>query len=313
MKKTFAVSSLSKMGIDTLGLDPDSQVERKQFVGQLTISNDEERTIIAKISTTDVDADGDIVIPSGCDTSRYVKNPICVWGHDYSKPAIGKILELKINPNDIEAKIQFATTEHANEIWELTKGGFLRCHSIGFIVQECLFAGTKEFADYAKKNNVNVNGCSRIISKWMLLEDSVVNLPSNASAVNVQVSVKELIKEVVEPKVEEVKATEPVTEPVCLACDKPAVKGKFCSKACLDKMYDEQMPMYEPEDEPEEEPMPEEAKAIEPEVIKEVVEVVVEVVKPTFKVLRVGKANITEDNKARIIAEYKDISKSKII
>lgn len=400
MKKEFDVESLEKLGVDITGIQPKSKVERKQFGSKITLSDIESKTIIAKISTIEMDADGDIIIPEGCDFSRYIKNPIILFGHNYASLPIGKALEITVNKLDIEAKIKFADTEQANEIWELIRNGFLNTHSVGFIVQEELIAGSKAFNDYAKANNINSNNCRRIITKWLLLEDSVVNLPSNASAINVQVSVKDLkgmemdnpdnnlnvefdsIMEVIKPfpnehaarqedpskykrfkrqndkfgaginviwgitadgkveiqsirfsadkfTVEEARTwlkehnyktdiepatgkmmdstnTEPVNQPkICMMCDKTCAKScqKFCSKECLTKFMDEQMPMYEPEpmDKPCTEP-----KSTEIEVVKEII-------KPKFTVIRQGKASITDDNKAKIIAEYKDISKSKII
>ena len=86
-----------------------------------------ERTIRAKISTTTVDSEGDVLLPKGCDYGRYQKNPVVYWNHDYKQLPIGKITKMVIEDEYIEADIQFAETSLAEEVYTLIKGGFLNC------------------------------------------------------------------------------------------------------------------------------------------------------------------------------------------
>jgi HK97 family phage prohead protease len=236
MKSRVLVSSLKPYGIDIEGLDENAVIERKAYHPIIKLLPDEEKTIIADITTSSLDADGDMVIPHGADLSRFVKNPIVVWSHNYSEPCIGKALEIRSTPHSLEAKIKFADTARANEIWSLVKGGFLRCNSIGFINQKSLIAGTDEFKDYCKEKEIDGKNCKRIITKWILMENSVVNIPSNSDALIQEISAKTItlsdktIKEL-ELKAEEVK-TEPIVIkpeeiPVIVVKPKPVEKPKF--------------------------------------------------------------------------------------
>lgn len=192
MKNKFPIESLATLGVDIDGLDG-AVVERKGFNSDISIFPEEEKTIIATISTSDIDSDGDIVMPDGCDFSRYSKNPVVMFAHDYSKPPVGKATELKVLSNGIQAKIKFADTEMANDIWSLISGGFLKAHSIGFVTKKALKAGTKEFTDYIKSKSMKVSAnCKRIVAEFTLVEDSIVPIPSNPSALTQAISAKSI-------------------------------------------------------------------------------------------------------------------------
>jgi len=218
-KSKILVSSLRPF-IDVEGLDPNSVVERKGFVPEIKIMDGEERMITAAISTSAVDADGDIVVPGGCDLSRYVKNNVVIWNHNYSEPCIGKALEIRATNYAVEAKIQFADTPRALEIWSLVKGSYLKSHSVGFITQESLMQGTSNYKTYCKEMGINEPKCKRIVTKWLLLEDSIVNLPSNPDALTAAISSKSIslsdktIKELDLPVIEVKEVVEEVKSPV---------------------------------------------------------------------------------------------------
>jgi HK97 family phage prohead protease len=237
MKNKVLVSSLKPYGVDIEGLDENAVVERKAYHPVIKLLPDEEKTIIADISTSSLDADGDMVMPCGADLSRFVKNPIVMWSHNYSEPCIGKALEIRSTPNSLEAKIKFADTLRANEIWSLVKGGFLKCNSIGFINQKSLIAGTDEFKEYCKEKSIDGKNCKRIVTKWTLMENSVVNIPSNPDALISEISAKtitlsdktikelELKTEPVEPVV--INVIKPEEIPVIIVEPKPVDKPKF--------------------------------------------------------------------------------------
>ena len=218
MKNKVLVSSLRPFGIDIAGLDENAVVERKTYHPVIKLMEDEERCVIADMTTTSIDVDGDVVIPSGGDLSRFVKNPIVMWAHNYSEPCIGRALEVRSSKDTLQAKIQFAQTPRATEIWQLVKGGFLKCNSIGFIATNTLHSGNEDFKDYCKKNTVDKN-CKRIITKWTLLENSIVNIPSNEDALIQAISSKSIelsdktIKELEIKVVEEVVVPAPVKVP----------------------------------------------------------------------------------------------------
>lgn len=192
-KSKFKVSSLKPFGLDIAGLDKDAIVERKYFTPEIKIFEEEEKTIVAKISCHDIDADGDLVYAGGCDVSRYQKNPVIMFAHDYSKEPIGKATELRITQDGVEAKIKFADTSRANDMWSLVKGGFLRAHSVGFITRKELINGTKECKEFcATKGLVIGKECKRVITDWLLLEDSLVPIPSNPETLTQAISSKSI-------------------------------------------------------------------------------------------------------------------------
>jgi hypothetical protein len=198
-------------------------IERKSLVTEMVIDPTDERCCIAKVSTINPDRDNDILIPAGADYQDYLKNPIVIWNHIYSSPPIGKIEQLQIKPDAIYGKIRFADTEFAQEIWSLVKGGFLRTCSIGFIAKEALIAGTQAFKDYVITNNMQIsNLVKRIITKFIMIENSIVSIPSNQDALIMAVATKsihledKLIKDLgITIKAEEVpKEIEKIVEPV---------------------------------------------------------------------------------------------------
>ena len=63
MKNQFNVGSI-KQFIDVAGLDEKDEILRKQYAGDIKIMPDEERTVVARISSVNVDAEGDVIDPS---------------------------------------------------------------------------------------------------------------------------------------------------------------------------------------------------------------------------------------------------------
>jgi HK97 family phage prohead protease len=153
--------------------------------------NESERTVTAIISTGSIDRDGEVLNPGGMDKSNFDKNPVVPWSHDSGSPPIGKALWTKAspsrNPTKILAKVKFATTERAEEIWQLFKGGFLNAFSVGFKPLE----GHRPTPDDIKKNP-NLANARFIFDKWELLEFSPVTVPANAEALALAVKSKSI-------------------------------------------------------------------------------------------------------------------------
>lgn len=91
------------------------------------------RTMEVTISTPSRDRQGDVVEPRGLDFKNFLKNPVVLWAHDSSRPPVGKVLAVEVNGEGVRAKVEFAETEFASEVFELYAGGFLHAWSIGFI------------------------------------------------------------------------------------------------------------------------------------------------------------------------------------
>ncbi len=147
------------------------------FDTKISAIDEEERSITAVISTSAVDRDREVLVPKGIQTERFEENPVVLWAHDSGSPPIGKALWVKVKGQKILAKVQFATTEFAEEIWQLFKGGFLKAFSVGFIPHEGHSPTPKEIV-----KNPEWAEARFVIDKWELLEFSPVPIPSNPQA-----------------------------------------------------------------------------------------------------------------------------------
>ena len=155
--------------------------DKKQFLGSAFKVNDidsEERTVTAVISTDAIDRDDEVLLPKGADLENFKKNPVVLWSHNSSLPPIGKALWIERKGKKIIAKVQFAMTELAEDVWQLFKGGFLKAFSVGFMPKEPGRAPTP--ADL--KRNPELANARRIFADWELLEFSPVSVPANPEA-----------------------------------------------------------------------------------------------------------------------------------
>ena len=151
----------------------------KQFAAVKIDTNATERTVTATISTGEVDRDNEVLVPKGGDFTNFLKNPVVLWAHNYYEPPIGKALWIKKVTDKIIAKMEFAETEKANEIYDLFKGGFLNAFSIGFA--PVMAESSSPTPDEIKKNPELANA-RRVYRKWELLEFSPVPVPANPDA-----------------------------------------------------------------------------------------------------------------------------------
>ena len=137
----------------------------------------DERSVIAAISTGTIDRDNEVMLPKGAQLERFKANPVVLWSHDSSAPPIGKAIWIQKGTKKITAKVEFAETERAEEVWQLFKGGFLNAFSVGF---DPIEHRAPTPADIRK--NPDWASVSRIFSKWELLEFSPVAVPANPEA-----------------------------------------------------------------------------------------------------------------------------------
>ena len=154
-----------------------------------------EDAIVQWVSTRHVDRDGDIVVPKGAALSEFQKNPVVLWGHDYTLPPIGSDEWVKVESGGILAKSVYASTPLAQEAFTLRKEGHLRTSSIGFIPLEWTDQGDDNWKrvssrlmrswDELKGGMDHVN---RVITKWAMLEHSDVPVPANAQALQIAIS-----------------------------------------------------------------------------------------------------------------------------
>ncbi len=142
--------------------------------------NTSERTDVSTITTRAMDRDNEIVDPAGIDISDYLTNPIVLFGHDQNKP-VGKALWVKSSVDGLIAKTKYASRPKTFQgewlpdfVFEMVLADVLRGKSIGFL--------PLEFRDPTPEESANSPGVERVISRSLLLEFSVVSIPSNPKA-----------------------------------------------------------------------------------------------------------------------------------
>ena len=145
-----------------------------------TATDNGERTFTARITTNDIDRDGEVLLPQGMDSKDFKKNPVVFWNHDYNQP-IGISTELKRGDTYWTATAKIASTPFAQEIYTLMKEGVVRGVSVGFQPTESRPPSKKDldmFGDTVR----------HVYSKWKLMEFSVTPMPANQNALITSVS-----------------------------------------------------------------------------------------------------------------------------
>jgi HK97 family phage prohead protease len=134
------------------------------------------RTLLVKISTSSPDRDGDIVVPEGGELKHFKKNPVVLFGHNYSQPPIAKAEKLSIGDKDITARVVFPEKglyPFADTVYDLYKAGIMSAWSIGFIPKESTHLDPER-----------PWGPQRF-EKWEMLEFSAVPVPANPEALTI--------------------------------------------------------------------------------------------------------------------------------
>lgn len=135
-----------------------------------------------------VDSDGDIITLAGWDLTRFVSNPVFLWGHDgRSTPPIGKAIKIAMEPHaqtpralvDVEYAPKDAF-EFADTIFQLAKRGFVNATSAGFRVLEIAQLTDKQ----RQEMGLGVYGIKSL--KQQLYEISNVSMPANENALRAE-------------------------------------------------------------------------------------------------------------------------------
>lgn len=158
-------------------IDAEQEKEATQELKQKTFSCEtkqvEANVVDFVITTEDVDRMNERVIAAGCEFENYLKNPIVLFAHNWEMP-IGKCLGLLFDENRIIARTQFfpdlIEDAKMKTAVNLALNGVLKAVSIGFLEKE---------VKYERIGNKDV----RTITKWELVEYSVVSVPANPNAV----------------------------------------------------------------------------------------------------------------------------------
>lgn len=133
-----------------------------------------DRRVKVVASTPDVDSQGTRLLPRGCDTGAFLKNPIVLWGHRRDgdpDDAIGQVVDLQITDSAIIATVEFDDDGKALACLRKVRKGIIRSVSVGFLTVEQTQPDAKGIVT---------------ITRWELRELSFCHVPANASCVVVR-------------------------------------------------------------------------------------------------------------------------------
>jgi hypothetical protein len=97
---------------------------------------DEDRQVVAIISSDSPDDQGQVLVPAGCDFQRYMKPGAraVLWEHNKDEP-VAKCLEIVVKADRIEAVAQFpppGISRKADEVFDMICRGSASCTSVGY-------------------------------------------------------------------------------------------------------------------------------------------------------------------------------------
>ena len=158
------------------------------------------RSATIYLSTRNLDADLDIVMPTGWDKSLYRGQGL--WSHDYKLDPIYKAIETGADDYGLFQLIQFADSERGKDYWNMVKDGFLQTFSAGMWLKpdgavlksqgvkfESILALCKDWPEFTAEQHGQVE---RFIVNKYLIESTLCNVPANPYAMVVAVNKGEL-------------------------------------------------------------------------------------------------------------------------
>jgi hypothetical protein len=157
----------------------------RKTLGKTSKVDRDDRSVIARISTSEIDRDLEVLAPEGMDDRNYRANPVVLWSHSYSNPdhVIGKNAWIVKGEDgtSLIAKTHFAKHKFADQVYQgYTEdigdgiGPLLKMWSVGFIPLEW------------EDNPKNMKGVQRLYSAWEIIEYSAVPIGSNRNALTLR-------------------------------------------------------------------------------------------------------------------------------
>ena len=137
---------------------------------QVASIGEDDRSVDFVISTGALDRYNSTIAPKGWMLDNFNANPVVLWAHDDSIPAIGRAENTRVDGNRVRSRAIFATREiHplADTVYGLIKNKFINAASVGWIPLKWQFVeeeGRGFGVDYLEQE---------------LLEWSAVNIPAN--------------------------------------------------------------------------------------------------------------------------------------
>lgn len=141
------------------------------------------RSFWAVASSQTRDRDGDVIRQAGWDFTHYDKNPVGLWGHDYSLPPIFAVKDKKTVDGELWTLNHFPEELGglSGDIYKAFEAGVMNAFSVGFSPQSIMEdADMREGYGLAREADFG-NGI--LFWEQELFELSAVTVPSNPDAV----------------------------------------------------------------------------------------------------------------------------------
>ena len=136
--------------------------------------------IVFTVTSDTLDRDSERVLPKSLekDFGYYKENPVVLFHHDHSIPAVAKMVDHKITDTQVVMRDQFAVDIDyplAKVLWELYSKGYMRMTSIGFIPIE-----------WTEDEEMMLEGQKGMtFTRIEMIEHSLVNVGANRYALRV--------------------------------------------------------------------------------------------------------------------------------
>ena len=124
------------------------------------------------VSTDEVDRHGDTISVEGWRYDAYIRNPVFLWAHNYTRPAIGRAIKVWKEQHSLLAEIEFAPTDFAQEVAALYRAGYQSGVSVGFRPMKYTIRRDPQTGDFLGIN----------FTEQELLEISASPVPANQNA-----------------------------------------------------------------------------------------------------------------------------------
>lgn len=149
--------------------------------------------IYKAIASTDaLDRDREVLLPKGCVTEEFLKNPVMLRIHDYGNVPVAKVHAIDIDEKQVSFSFEFYDDEEGKKLEDMYVRGFMNAFSVGLyplkaqwidpdgpksMELEVADGTTQTFSieDYKETPR-------RVVNQWELLEISPVPVPSNPEA-----------------------------------------------------------------------------------------------------------------------------------
>jgi len=166
---------------------PDLMQLTRSFEAQIDDVKPDERSIVAKINTWDVDRYQTAILPRGAILEGYRKNPVVLWEHGEDKLRgslpVGRNQWITTDDRAMKAKTIFKDDEFSRELFKCYQEGWLRGWSVRMVNPEYSPPTPDEI-----RSRPELTSCRQVFRRWSLGEYSAVAVPGNEDTLTILAS-----------------------------------------------------------------------------------------------------------------------------